>query len=146
MYQKKLLYVIGGIAIGLAIWIIYSMNQPPKWSGNSQDGLWRADYDRETDAPKGDWIGYLYWLDENDAILEGAEITLNGEPVHQLENRTEQLTKKENRINYLHSWESMFQNKDDHLQIKIYWSDKKGKHEDMIELSPKNRYFVLPIF
>ncbi|UTR14786.1 hypothetical protein MM221_19925 [Salipaludibacillus sp. LMS25] len=144
MINKKFIYIFLAVGMFLGIWVIFSINQPPKWIGTSQEGQWRADYNREANAPKGDWIGYLYWDGKEDVTIVGAELTKNGELVHQLENHGDKLTEEDNYLNYIHSWESMFKNKNDNLQLKVYWEDKEGKHEDTIVMSPKNRYFVLP--
>lgn len=144
MKHKKITYIVLSIVSILAIWIIFSINQPPKWIGNSKQ--WEAEYNRESNAPKGDWTGYLYWLGENDATLVGAELTKDGELIHELENTSEHLTSEKNSINFIHSWEPMFKNEDEKVELTIQWEDKEGEHEDTIVLNPKNRYFVLPSF
>ncbi|MDY7223454.1 hypothetical protein [Halalkalibacterium halodurans] len=59
--HKPYLYTIFVIATLLLIWVAYSINQPPKWGGATEDGQWEAayDYNREPDAP-GDWLGVIY--------------------------------------------------------------------------------------
>lgn len=144
--KKKLIYFLLTASVILFIWIIFSVNQPPKWIGISRDGHWKADYNEETNAPKGDWIGYLYWEREGEAKLLGAELRKNGELIHKLEDSGEILTEKENKINYIHSWEPMFMDSRDELQLKVYWEDEKGEHEATIDLSPEKRFFVVPKF
>ncbi|MFE7062092.1 hypothetical protein ACFVAD_08060 [Sutcliffiella sp. NPDC057660] len=144
--KKKLIFFLLAASMFLLIWIVFSVNQPPKWIGYSQDGQWKADYNEESNAPKGDWIGYLYLEREKEAKLLGAELRKNGELIHQLENSGEVLTKEKNKINYIHSWESMFKDSGDKLQLKIFWEDENGEHDATINLSPEKRFFVVPNF
>ena len=130
----------------LIIWIIFSINQPPKWIGTSQNGQWRTDYNRESNHPHADWIGYLYWGGKDEVTVVEVELIKNGELIHQFENYGDKLTEEDNYMTYLRSFESMIKNKNDDLQLKVYWGDKEGEHEDIIVMSPKNRYFVLPNF
>ncbi|MEW9107848.1 MAG: hypothetical protein AB2374_00780 [Cytobacillus gottheilii] len=144
MERKQYIYTFITAGLLLMIWMLYSVIQPPKWEATSQNGLWRGDYNREAGAPKGDWIGYLYWLGEKEIVFTGAKLIRNGEEIHQLEYRSDKLAEENNKINYIHSWNSMFQNKEDELQLQVYWEDLNGKHEDLINLSPKKRLFVVP--
>lgn len=144
--KKKLIFFLLAASMLLLIWIVFSINQPPKWIGYSHDGQWKADYNEDVDAPKGDWIGYLYWERKGEAKLLGAELRKNGELIHQLENSGEVLTKDKNKINYIHSWESMFEDSHDELQLKIFWEDENGEHDATIDLSPEKRFFVVPNF
>ncbi|KAB2333969.1 hypothetical protein [Bacillus mesophilum] len=144
MERKQYIYIFMTAALLLMIWMIYSVIQPPKWEGTSQSSLWSGDYNREAGAPKGDWIGYLYWHGEKNIVFTGAKLTRNGEEIHQLEYRNDKLAEKYNKINYFHSWDSMFQNKEDELQLQVYWEDSNGKYEDLINLSPRKRLFVVP--
>ncbi|WP_080844847.1 hypothetical protein [Cytobacillus gottheilii] len=105
MNRKKRLYIVIIVALFFFIWMFYSVNQPPKWEGASQNGQWRGDYNGIAFAPKGDWVGYLYWSGEKEIVLRGAKITTNGDAIHVLENRNDKLTKENNVINYIHSWE-----------------------------------------
>lgn len=142
--MRKIVYISLTLVILLVIWIIVSINQPPKWIGTSQSGQWKADYNADPEARKGDWIGYVYWVGKNEVLLTEAELSKNGEIIHKSENH--KLTEENNHINYIHSWDSMFTNKNDDLELKVYWEDKNGKHEDIIKMSPKKRFFVLPNF
>lgn len=144
--KKKLIYSLLAASVILLIWIIFSVNQPPKWIGYSHDGQWKADYNEEFNAPKGDWIGYLYWEREGKARLLGAELRKNGELIHQLEDSGEELTEERNKLNYIHSWDPMFTDGRDELQLKVYWEDENGEHDTTIDMSPEKRFFVVPKF
>ncbi|WP_025025673.1 hypothetical protein [Caldalkalibacillus mannanilyticus] len=145
-HKLKISYIFVVLLILLAVWVLYSINQPPMWKGSTQDGQWRADYNREANAPKGDWIGKLAWKGQNEVQLVGAELTKNGELVHTLENRNVSLTMEDHSVTYYHTWEPISNSKKDHLQLTIFWEDENGKHEDHIVMTPKNRYFVIPSF
>ena len=144
--MKKIVYISLTLAILLVIWVIVSINQPPKWIGTSQSGLWKADYNASPTAPKGDWIDYVYWDGKSDALLTGFVLNKNKEIIHENKNHQDKLTEGNNHINYIHSFYSMFTNKNDNLELQVYWEDKDGGHEDIIKMSPKKRFFVLPNF
>lgn len=144
--MKKIVYISLPLVILLVIWVIVSINQPPKWIGTSQSGLWKADYNADPTASKGDWIGYVYWDGKSDVLLTGFVLSKNGEIIKEDKNRQDKLTEGNNHINYIHSFYSMFTNKNDNLELQVYWEDKDGGHEDIIKMSPKKRFFVLPNF
>ncbi|BAB06621.1 hypothetical protein P4631_20050 [Halalkalibacterium halodurans] len=99
---------------------------------------------REPDAP-GDWLGVIYWQGEGEVSLVDAEITRNGELVHKAEFYEEAiLTEEHQSEDFIHSFQSMFTNKNDYIQLLIHWGDNSGTHEDIMVLSPKNHYFVMP--
>ncbi|SDZ48075.1 hypothetical protein SAMN05421736_11424 [Evansella caseinilytica] len=148
LQKKKFLFTILAVVVVLLVWVGYSVNQPPKWTGATEDGQWRAEYDYTTKGdPRDDWLGNVYWQGEGEVSLIEVEFTKNGELFHKAEYYGEAiLSKKHNSQLFFHTFEAMFSDKNDRLQLTIRWEDDAGAYEDKIDLTPKNHYFFIPVF
>ena len=124
----------------ITAWVSISINQPPKWEGQTADGKLVTDFKSIKTAPKNWWGGYLYTKHE-DIVITEVTIEKNGDLYFQNEN-IGTLTKNKplQYVEHVGSWE----NREDEYVMIIQWIDDEGAKEEVIQLEPKTRYFVLP--
>ncbi|UTR15699.1 YdhH/YoaO family protein [Salipaludibacillus sp. LMS25] len=139
--NKKRLYVFLTVAIIVASWIVYSINQPPSWRGISENGKWETIFKNEFTSPKGFWNGTLYWDGEEPITLVRVHLTKNDTTVHEWDGN--EVIDKGKPFDYLTTTE-MFDNQEDEYVLRVYWEEKDAKQDNTIVLSPKPRYVVLP--
>lgn len=138
--NKKVIYIIVPFAF-LVLWITYSINQPPKWFGQSTDGKWEADFNSEVTSPKGYWSGRIYSEQDHRVEVQTIALSKNGKLIHDLD--VNETVTKNQEIEYL-STTKTFSDKQDEYVVQVTWKDSSGTYQDVIHLSPQTRYFVLP--
>lgn len=141
--NKGLMYIPFIIFVVLIIWIVYSINQPPKWVGKSDDSMWETNFTSEMNSPKGYWSGKIYSNYDEDIHILKASLIKNGTIIHNWEG--DETIKKSRPFEYLTTTKTL-NNKNDTYVLSLRWEDTNGTHEDTITLSPKHRYFILPNF
>jgi hypothetical protein len=137
------MYILLFFLVALIIWIVYSINQPPKWVGQSDNGKWETNFTSEINSPKGYWSGKIYSRYDEDINIQKASLIKNGTVIHDWDGN--ETIKKNQPFEYLTTTKTL-NNKKDRYVLNISWNDTNGTHEDTITLSPKQRYFVLPNF
>jgi len=139
--KKVFLYILASFVTFAAIWVVYSINQPPKWAGDSGDRQWRTSFTNEINSKKGYWNGHIYWKGKEKVTLQKAILQKNGSAFHEWTGN--EALEREKPFEYLYTTKTL-DNQKDHYVLKISWEDANGKHETAIDMSPKKRYFVLP--
>ncbi len=140
---KRLMYISLILLVGLTIWIVFSINQPPKWVGQSDTGKWETNFTSEINSPKGYWSGKIYSSYDVDITIQKALLIKNGTVIHNWDGN--ETIKRKQPFEYLTTTKTL-NNKKDKYALNISWKDSNGIHEDTITLSPKPRYFVIPNF
>ncbi|SDB81818.1 hypothetical protein [Shouchella lonarensis] len=149
--NKGIVYFLGVVVAFVVIWMVYSINQSPKWVGFSDDDMWKVDYNRDMGSPKGEWAGTLYWMKKEEVRLLGIELIEDGEITHEIDYLEEgrspeesRMKESNNKLTYLTSAGLIFKNEMS-VKLKVRWDNGQGEHEDTIELFPKKRFFVVPV-
>ncbi|WP_071458649.1 hypothetical protein [Bacillus massilinigeriensis] len=140
--NKKILFIPILFIGSLIIWIFYSVKQPPNWIGQSDNGKWKTNFTSQWNSPKGYWDGEIYYNDEKDTKVQKVSLIRNGTVIHDWDGN-EPITKGES-FEYLTTTETL--NKEEEYVLEIGWKDTNGIHKEVVTLSPKQRYFVLPSF
>ncbi|SDB94976.1 hypothetical protein [Shouchella lonarensis] len=146
--KKGVVWVLAVVFIFIVGWIVYSINQSPKWVGVSEDGNWKVEYDRDKTSPAGEWVGLIHWTGElgNEVQLMKIELIENDEVIHDLNYYDEdRLIEQNDDASLMRSIGSIFKDGKVKVQLKVYWEDKNGEHEDVIDVLPKKRFFVVPV-
>lgn len=142
--NKTLTYIPLIVLVTLIIWIVYSINQPPKWVGQLNNGKWETNFTSEMNSRKGYWNGKIYSRHDEDINIQKATLIKKDIVIHDWNGN--ETVKKNQPFVYLTTTKTL-NNKKERYVLNINWKDTDGtEHEDTITLSPKLRYFVLPNF
>jgi len=142
--NKRLIYIPVIFLFVLIIWIIYSINQPPNWSGRSDNGEWESDFTSiNFSNPKGYWSGKLYSKHDEDVDIQKASLIKNSTVIHEWDGN--ETIRKNEHFEFLTTTQTL-NNKKDSYVVNVSWKDTNGTHEDTITLNPKQRFLVIPNF